>query len=77
MLEDPAPLEDLHHAALDDLEGRQAVDPLAGQLDGALRDLPRSVRSRPETALSVVVLPAPLAPRSVVMPPSRTSIDTP
>src|SRR4029450_2704507 len=36
VLEDPAPLEDLHHTALDDLEGRQAVDPLAGQLDGAL-----------------------------------------
>ena len=38
---------------------------------------PRSVRSRPEMALSVVVLPAPLAPSSVVIPPSRTSIDTP
>src|SRR5262249_24804049 len=34
---------------------------------------PRSVRSRPEMALRVVDLPAPLAPSSVVMPPSRTS----
>ena len=31
---------------------------------------PRSVRSTPEIAFSVVVLPAPLAPSSVVMEPS-------
>ena len=38
---------------------------------------PRSVRSTPEMALSVVVLPAPLAPSRVVIAPSPTSIDTP
>src|SRR5438309_2295810 len=38
---------------------------------------PRSVRSKPEMALSVVVFPAPLAPSRVVMPPSRTLSDTP
>ena len=38
---------------------------------------PRSDRSTPEIAFKVVVLPAPLAPRSVVIEPSRTSIDTP
>ena len=38
---------------------------------------PRSVRSTPEMALSVVVLPAPLAPSSVVMEPALTSSDTP
>ena len=38
---------------------------------------PRSVRSTPEIALSVVVLPAPLAPSSVVMVPACTSSDTP
>ncbi len=38
---------------------------------------PRSVRSTPEMAFSVVVLPAPLAPSSVVMAPALTSSDTP
>ena len=38
---------------------------------------PRSVRSRPETALSVVVLPAPLAPSSATTAPARTSRSTP
>ena len=38
---------------------------------------PRSVRSRPEMALSVVLLPAPLAPRRATMPPSGTASDTP
>ena len=32
---------------------------------------PRSARSRFEIAFSVVVLPAPLAPSSATMPPSR------
>ena len=38
---------------------------------------PRSVRSRLEIAFSVVVLPAPLAPRRAVMPPFGTVSDTP
>ena len=38
---------------------------------------PRSVRSTPDTALSVVVLPAPLAPSSVVIEPDLTSSETP
>ena len=33
--------------------------------------------SRLEIAFSVVVLPAPLAPRSAVMPPFGTASDTP
>ena len=36
-----------------------------------------SVLTSPETALSVVVFPAPLAPRIVVIPPSSTSKLTP
>ena len=39
--------------------------------------VPRSVRSTPDTAFSVVVLPAPLPPSSVVMEPGFTSSDTP
>ena len=35
------------------------------------------VRSMPDTARSVVVLPAPLAPSSVVTPPSATSRSSP
>ncbi len=38
---------------------------------------PRSDGRSPEIALSVVVFPAPLAPRSAVIPPSRTLNDTP
>ena len=38
---------------------------------------PRSVRSRPEIAFSVVVLPAPLAPSSVVMRARLGLSDTP
>ena len=38
---------------------------------------PRSARSRLEIALSVVVLPAPLAPSRATMPPSGTDSDTP
>ena len=38
---------------------------------------PRSVRSSPEMALSVVDLPAPLAPRRATMPSSGTWSDTP
>ena len=38
---------------------------------------PRSVRRTPDTAFSVVVLPAPLAPSSVVIEPGWTSSDTP
>src|SRR5437870_11381867 len=38
---------------------------------------PRSVRSRPEMALRVVDLPAPLAPRRATMPPSGTRSETP
>ncbi len=38
---------------------------------------PRSVLRRPETALSVVLLPAPFAPRRATMPPSGTARDTP
>src|SRR5262249_57162351 len=35
----PPPLEDLDHAAVDDLEGRQPVDALAAELDAALGDV--------------------------------------
>ena len=38
---------------------------------------PRSERSSPEIALSVVVFPAPLAPSSVVIFPSGQVIETP
>src|SRR5512132_2473830 len=38
---------------------------------------PRSACSRFETAFSVVVLPAPLAPRRATMPPSGTASETP
>ena len=38
---------------------------------------PRSAWRRLEIALSVVVLPAPLAPSSAVMPPAGTDSDTP
>ena len=38
---------------------------------------PRSVRRRFEIAFSVVVLPAPLAPRIATMPPRGTESDTP
>ncbi len=38
---------------------------------------PRSDRNNPEIALSVVVLPAPLAPSSVVIRPSGHVMDTP
>ena len=38
---------------------------------------PRSGFSRPEMALSVVVLPAPFAPSTVVIRPSGTSIEQP
>ena len=38
---------------------------------------PRSVRSTPEMALRVVVFPAPLAPRRVVIRPSSQAMDTP
>ena len=38
---------------------------------------PRSVRSSPEIAFRVVLLPAPLAPRRATMPPSETQSDTP
>ena len=38
---------------------------------------PRSVRSSPEIAFSVVLLPAPLAPSSATIPPSGTWRDTP
>src|SRR5207253_4373676 len=39
VLEDPAPLEDLDDAAAHHVVGRQPVEPLAPQLDGALGDL--------------------------------------
>ena len=48
---------------------RYSIDPLVTS--------PRSARSRFEMALSVVVLPAPLAPSSATMRPSRTSRLTP
>ncbi len=38
---------------------------------------PRSVLSSPEMALSVVLFPAPLAPRRATVPPSGTWSDTP
>ncbi len=38
---------------------------------------PRSARNRFEIAFNVVVLPAPLPPRSATMPPTGTSSDTP
>src|SRR5262249_29184661 len=38
---------------------------------------PRSVRSSPEMPLSVVLFPAPLAPRRATMPPSGLRNDTP
>ena len=38
---------------------------------------PSSVFSKPETAFSVVVFPAPLAPRSATICPSATSSDSP
>ena len=38
---------------------------------------PRSVRSTPEIAFRVVVLPAPLAPSRVVILPASTAIETP
>ena len=41
------------------------------------RTLPSLGTSRPLTVLSVVVLPAPLAPMSVTISPSSTLIETP
>ena len=38
---------------------------------------PRSVRSSPEIAFRVVLLPAPLAPRRATMPPAGTRSETP
>jgi hypothetical protein len=58
----------LHHAALDQLGGRQVLDALAAQLDAALGDLAALPLSRLEMARSVVVLPAPLPPSRATMP---------
>jgi len=66
VLEDAPPLEDLDHPAPDHLVGRQPVDPLAASSMEPLVTSPRSVEAHP-SGLSVVLLPAPLAPRSVVM----------
>jgi hypothetical protein len=84
VLEHPPAFKHLGDAARDHLVRRQPVDALARQLnvgEGAITTplvtSPRSERSKPEIALSVVVLPAPLAPSSVVMAPSPTLSDTP
>ena len=57
--------------------GRMPSMRLSSSVMEPLVTLPRSVPSTPEMALSVVVLPAPLAPSSVVMAPACTSSDTP
>ena len=59
-------------------KGRMPSMRLSPKRDGALGDRRRArCASTPEMALSVVVLPAPLAPSSVVMAPACTSSDTP
>ena len=67
MFEDAAALEDLGDAESRQIERLHAVDALASELDRPLVTSPRSARKIPDIALSVVVLPAPLAPSSVVM----------
>ncbi len=41
------------------------------------RTMPSAGASRPETTRNTVVLPAPLAPKSAVNPPSATVSETP
>ena len=65
--EDAAAFEHLDHAAPHHVVRRQPVEPLTVELIAPLVTWPRSARSRPEIAFSVVVLPAPLAPSSVVI----------
>ena len=78
VLEDPAALEHLHDAALDDIVRRQPVEPLAVELDGALGDLAAlGCATGRRSPSSVVVLPAPLAPSSVVICPSSAVSETP
>jgi len=77
VLEDAAPLQDLHDARAHEVGGVAAVDALPVELDRALGDLAPLGVSRLEIALSVVDLPAPLAPRRATRPPAGTSSDTP
>ena len=64
----PAPHQLVREMRLD-ARRRRTIEPLVTS--------PRSARSRFEIAFSVVVLPAPLAPRSATMPPFGTSSETP
>ncbi len=59
-----AGLDDLRRAAAREIVAVEVIVPLRGRI-------------RPEIVLSVVDLPAPLAPRSVTISPSPTTIDTP
>ena len=58
-----------------DVVGPHTVDATVAELDRSLVTSPRSLRST-QIALSVVVLPAPLAPSNVVIAPSPTRRST-
>jgi hypothetical protein len=58
----------LHHAALDQLGGREVLDRSPRSSMPPLVTSPRSPLSRLEMARSVVVLPAPLPPSRATMP---------
>ena len=65
-----AALQHLDAAAPHELVRREPVDALAANSIEPFVTSPRSARSRFEIAFRVVVLPAPLAPRSATMPPA-------
>ena len=71
--EDAPPLRHQRHAAGDDGLGVAAGDVVAGET----RLRRSATRTSPTTALSVVVLPAPLAPSRATISPSVTSRSTP
>ena len=74
LLEDVPPLPHLEDAAAGDLvRQRGPARSVAAVADRARRPIsPFSSGSRPEMAFSVVVFPAPFAPRSATMRPSGT-----
>ena len=67
-----AALRDVRDAQGDDLLRGAAVDAVA-----MYSTVPPVRRRRPEMTRSVVLLPAPFAPRSATIPPSGTSSETP
>src|SRR2546425_11600121 len=77
VLEDVPALHYLDDSSRDDLGRVLPMDRLPLHSIVPLVTSPRSVRSSPEIAFSVVLLPAPLAPRRATMPPAGTRSETP